>query len=313
MSLGGPVLRQHIVEFIRGSGVVTDGIVDGTSTNGPWNWVVPQGVTEISADGCSAGSGGGGGGGSGATWQGGGGGGTTGMQCMGLLLGVVPGATVTVTIGASSAPGVAGTGTGNGTGSVSSGGATTVSGLLPGGTREDGTLRLMGTAFMAVGNGSTTASVVGIAGGRADTGIGAGGAAGAATAGNGGNGTSGTYQLGTGMIRGAAGGGGGGSAATASSAGGNGGSTSPGNSTDYGLTGALTVAGGTGNTTGTISRGGGGAGASGVFGLGGTGGNGGANGSAASGYGAGGGGGGGGGDGGAGTAGYMRFTYWSAD
>jgi hypothetical protein len=33
-------MKQHVVEFIRGSGVVTDGVVDVSSVNGPWKWVV---------------------------------------------------------------------------------------------------------------------------------------------------------------------------------------------------------------------------------------------------------------------------------
>ena len=69
----------------------------------------------------------------------------------------------------------------------------------------------------------------------------------------------------------------------------------------------------TGNTTGTLSRGGGGQGGSSLFGWGGKGGDGGQAGGVGTGYGTGGGGGGGDAAGGNGRPGYVRFIYWSAE
>jgi hypothetical protein len=57
--LGGPVVRQHYVEFIRGTGVKLDGVADATSANGPWTWVVPKDVSVIFVTGVGAGGGGG--------------------------------------------------------------------------------------------------------------------------------------------------------------------------------------------------------------------------------------------------------------
>ena len=59
--LNGLNLRQHVVEFIRGTGVVTDGVVDATSTTGPWTWTMPR-AQEATLDMCGAGGGGAGGG-----------------------------------------------------------------------------------------------------------------------------------------------------------------------------------------------------------------------------------------------------------
>ena len=55
--LAGLKLRTHVVEFVRGTGVVTDGVVDAASPNGPWTWVVPDCI-DLEIDATSAGSGG---------------------------------------------------------------------------------------------------------------------------------------------------------------------------------------------------------------------------------------------------------------
>ena len=70
--LNGLNLTQHVVEFVRGAGLVTDGVVDATSTTGPWTWTMPRAL-EATIDACGAGGGGAGGGS--PTGGGGGGGG----------------------------------------------------------------------------------------------------------------------------------------------------------------------------------------------------------------------------------------------
>jgi len=94
--LGGPVIQEHVVEFLLGSGVKTDGVLDSTSANGPWTWVVPMGVAQIFVTGCGAGSGGTGG--TNASLSGGGGGGGTGMSLMNFPIEVVQGTSLTVTV-----------------------------------------------------------------------------------------------------------------------------------------------------------------------------------------------------------------------
>lgn len=95
--LAGLKLRTHVVEFVRGTGVITDGVVDATSLNGPWTWVVPDCI-DLEIDATSAG-GGGGGGYTGAA-GGGGGGGASGMGLKRWRPGVRAGQQVTVTLGA---------------------------------------------------------------------------------------------------------------------------------------------------------------------------------------------------------------------
>lgn len=301
MSLGGPVLRQHVVEFIDGTGIKTDGVVDTSDTASPFSWTVPAGVTKLYVTGCGGGSGGGGGRAAIATQRGGGGGGGAGLCVMNLPVDVVPGTQLTISIGSAGLGSAAGAAT-------SAAGSTTISPVV-----------------MAVGNvGSTTLTLTG--GGPVFTGV-ANGRAG----GNGGQifGISGggtvAPTVGVAVVnvvsnyyfaRGGAGGGGGSTTGSvAGSDGGDAGSGAFGNWMDKG--GVTAAVGGTGGTDGTNSCGGGGAGASSFFG---NGGNGGGNASASSqngtnatGYGAGGGAGGGGGDGGDGTKGYVRFVYWSAD
>lgn len=300
MSLGGPVLRQHIVEFIDGTGIKTDGVVDTSDTASPFSWTVPVGVTKLYVTGCGGGSGGGAGR-NGSVNRGGGAGGGAGLCVMNLPVDVVPGSTLTITIGSAGLGATAGTATSNA-------GSTTIAPVV-----------------MAIGNvGATTLTLTG--GGSTPAGqnigrtgsfggqiFGVGGLGGQVNAAGGSsiNAVSSYY-----MARGGAGSGAGQTTGTLPGTdGGGAGSGAFGNWMDKG--GVTAATGGTGGTDGTYSLGGGGAGASSFFGNGGNGGGnaGGTsqNGTNATGYGAGGGGGGGNGNGGDGTKGYIRFVYWSAD
>ena len=143
MSLGGPVIRQHVVEFIRGVGVITDGVTDASDTTSPWTWVVPNGVAQIFLTGCAGGAGGGGGHNATAARAGGGGGGS-GASVVNLPVLVYPSASLTVTVGAGGTGGPANT-QGNG------GDPTTIANLPTRslwaqafGSGTDGTLRIHG-------------------------------------------------------------------------------------------------------------------------------------------------------------------------
>lgn len=311
--LGGPVIQQHVVEFIRGSGVKTDGVLDGTSINGPWTWVVPMGVAQIFATGCGAGSGGSGGTNN-ATSSGGGGGGGTGMCVFDFPIDVVQNTSLQVTVGAK---GVGGTPTV----AATAGGDTIIDGVVtPIMTDTGAIIRFIGGEAGTTSTGG--AGLSGLRGGKLSA-VGAGGAS-AATAGNGvaivtelGNGS--TNQTPTILVFAQGGAGGGGGSTTVTNVGGNGG-TYPSSAfvagmwTNFSETASTLPTGGIGNSTGVggISRGGGGIGGTSLFGEGGSGGNGGANGTNATGYGAGGGGGGGAANGGDGSDGYLRISYWSA-
>jgi hypothetical protein len=305
MSLGGPVIRQHVVEFIRGTGVKTDGVVDATSTNGPWTWTVPAGVVDLMIDGCGAGqSGAAGAYQASALSAGGGAGGTSGMVCRDYRAKVVPGASLTVTIGAG------GTGAATADGTYANGGNTTVAGLLPNFLTFNNTLELRGGgSYLSPPTSSTSA--VATTGGNNST-AGSDGQQGVS------NEQTGFYFLFYYINIGSQGGGGKASGA----AGANGGFTYY-SYTQYGFfptseANWFTVA--TGTTAGGVSMGGGGRGTPSFFsGVSPAGGGGDAVGtSAGSGdYGAGGGGGGGSGTarrkGGDGGNGYVQITYWSAD
>lgn len=302
--LGGPVIQQHVVEFIRGSGVKTDGILDSTSANGPWTLVVPMGVAQILVTGCGAGSGGTGG--TNATNSGGGGGGGTGMCFADFPVDVVQNSSLTISVGAK------GTG-GTPTTAATAGGDTTIAGVVTPIMQDTGTT----IKFLGGAGGTTTTSSAGVAGLVGGKCI-ATGSAGGASASTPGNGVVVPSEISTFGVW-AAGGGGGGGASTSGST--NGGSGSPTVTagfrsflwTQLSETSGTTPTQSSGNNTGTSSRGGGGVGGTSLFGEGGNGGNGGANGTNATGYGAGGGGGGGGANGGDGSDGYLRITYWSAD
>lgn len=303
--LGGPVIQEHVVEFLLGSGVKTDGVLDSTSPSGPWTWVVPMGVAQIFVTGCGAGSGGNGG--TSAANSGGGGGGGSGMYFVEFPVDVVQNTSLTVTIGAK------GTG-GTPTVAATAGGDTTIAGVVtPIMTDTGSTLK-----FLGGGAGITASDSNGIRGndgGKVVLGTAGGTSSGTPTAGT-------NLSLldigGYGLIM--TGGAGGGAAHSTGGTGANGGGQTS-TITNFRTYFWTTVSeasgnlptGGTGNTTGTVSRGGGGIGGSSLFGEGGNGGNGGANGTNATGYGAGGGGGGGTANGGDGSDGYLRITYWSAD
>ena len=314
MSFGGPAFKQHVVEFIVGTGVVTDGVVNATGTGttvGPWPWTVPAGVAELFSDGVGGGTSGSGGGVSGGTLNtGGGGGGPAGVGWLGQRSATIPGSVLQITIGsggAAVAAGASGIGGGNTT-------VTATSGMI------SPPLFFNGLVDVVPGAGSTapTGTSASGANGR-NSGLGSGGGNGGSAGGVGSNGSPPgvpTYSKARGDSWSIGSGGGGASNATGTVAGANGGISlsTTGNSLTSSLFAAINTA-AVGNTTGTLSRGGGGSGAPSVFGPGGNGGAGGAAGSApaSTSYGAGGGGGGGDGGGGAGINGYVRFTYWSAE
>jgi hypothetical protein len=299
MALGGPVVRQHYVEFIRGTGVKLDGVVDGTSTNGPWTWVVPKDVSTIIVTG--VGAGGGGGGSSNAK---GGGGAGSGLGVQDLRCAVTPGASLTITIAAGGAGGVGTNGT--------SGGNTTIESVVISPYDYTTTINLNGGS---AGGGAGAAQ--GASGGSAyNMVVGAEAPGNATTALNGRSGNT-IWYLGTENTRfiGAAGSTAGGLSSVGSNPGGDGG-VHPSVAYIYSQM-AYAAVGGIGDTTGTVSRSGGGAGAPSMLGYGGAGGDPTINGGNGTGYGAGGGGSGGvstgsttGGDG---APGYVGIFYWSAD
>jgi len=305
--LGGPVLHQHVVEYLIGTGVKTDGVLNSASPSGPWTFVVPMGVAQILVTGCGAGSGGDGG--TNASNSGGGGGGGSGMYFVDFPIDVVQNTSLTVTIGAK------GTG-GTPTVAATAGGDTTIAGVVtPIMTDTGSTLK-----FLGGGAGVTSTSSNGGRGndgGKVVLGTAGGTSASTPTAGTNLSGLDiGGYGL---IMTGGAGGGGASTnGATSGASGGGQVATSLASFRAYFWTAVSESSGnlptaGSGNTTGTVSRGGGGIGGSSLFGEGGDGGNGGANGTNATGYGAGGGGGGGTANGGDGSDGYLRITYWSAD
>lgn len=291
---GGPQLRPYVVEFIRGTGVRVNGVVvQDSGGNGPFSWVLPDDVAFIHQLELVSGGVGGQGGGDIASPQSlaGGGGGVSGCYRKWRDVLVVPGSTLTVTVGAG---GTAGAVNGNGGGTS---GETTVAGVLPGGSfNEATTLRVSqsGMFYFAAGASASAVDTVG------------GGESAAGTDGENNISPRSDTDLGDGsryyVTDGAHGGGGRASGA----AGGNGGARGYGfASQDAGASNAA------GTNVGGISRGGGGQGGNTPFGRGGNGGSNSA-GENATNYGAGGGGGAGGFAGGAGGPGYARFVYWSA-
>lgn len=319
MSLGIVGIREHVVEFIPGTGIRTDGVVNNASLNGPWSWTVPAGVVTIEVDACSGGGGGGGGYNTGTTLPGGGGAAT--LSISDFKMKAVPQSTLTVTVGAK------GTG-GNPGSSGTNGGSTKIAGALPGFYPSYITGAVVGDIQLTGGNAGNTADASG------------GGWGG--TQGNGATGTprgiNGTtaaaaanFALYSGefvnpgyyaniKVFGGRGGHGGGASTVGSTAGGP--ASTNGSGGDifnmlYGPGGTNNeTVGASGGTDGTNSRGAGAYGARSLFGRGGIGGSGSGSGNpggAAVGYGAGGGGGSGGAAGGDGAPGYVRFTYWSMD
>jgi len=304
--LGGPNQRQHVVEFKDGTGVIQDGIVVN-SASGPWTWVVPTGVRLLLVSGVGGGSGGTGGTNN-ATSTGGGGGGGPGLAMVNAPVFVTPGASLTITLGAGGTGGTPTTGATNG-------GDTTVSGLYFQPYGEGTVFKLFGGGANQTtrtdGAGQDSGSVGGNApGSNASPGL-AGGTS-AATPTN----ATGAARLSLyGYYLAVRGTGGGGASTNPATSGANGGSNTQTN--NYAMISANSAVSaidwGSGNTTGTVSRGGGGIGGFSRFGYGGSGGNGGVDGGDATGYGAGGGGGGGGANGGDGSVGYLYITYWEVD
>jgi hypothetical protein len=279
-----PPLRRHIVEFIRGVGLVTDGVIDATTTTGPWTWVVPS-CSELMVDACSAGAGGAGGA---SGTGGGGGGGGGGLSLLGWPMNAYPGQALTVTIGQKGTGGAIGAAGGLG-GNTSIAVDGTVWKLL----RASSTAPTAGTA---ANGGSGGHSAVFVAGPTGGTGVG----------GNGALSVSANF----------------GRQCSLSSTGAAGGA--PNFSGGQVTTGIPALAGtyaSTSTATGTSTLGGGGAGAQSPFGIGtnggwgGLGGNGGVAGTSApaQAYGGGGGGGGGNAAGGDGADGYVRITYYAQD
>lgn len=295
MALGGPVVRQHYVEFIRGTGVKLDGVADGTSTNGPWTWVVPKDVTQIFVVG--VGAGGGGAGSATATPSARGScGGSSGFGVTFLACAVTPNKSLTVTVGAK--------GTGGATGNGTNGGASTITDLVYSPIDDTTTLSLNGGGL----GGTTGAST-----GAYSIGNGPNAPANAATPAAGSPSTLSSSWSPTDLRASSCGGSASGGASTTGSVDG---ANGAGVTTPHWLYSAMAKlhSGGLGNNTGTVSRSGGGCGAPSTMGYGGDGGNGGAAGSNATGYGSGGGGAGGGGAaGGNGADGYIGIFYWSAD
>lgn len=310
--LGGPVLKQHVVEFVRGVGVITDGVVDATSLNGPWSWTVPDGVAQIEMDGCGAGGGGGGGWNAGVSRSGGGGAGS-GQVVLGAKLPVAPRSTLTVVVGSKGIGGPAGA-------PGTDGGNTTIAGVLPGaplaGLNEAPDLQ---TIWIRGGGAGGSSSSQGGEGGKPGSGRfqygmdgGLLGPNNAATPPNGNDNSGATaYTFGYSFSLGCRGASGAAASTTGAVKGGDGGITHAGRYIFHWTGGYSTRA--PGNTDGTTSYGGGGRGGFTNFGRGGPGGAGQAPGGDADGYGGGGGGGGGNAPGGNASDGYVRFTYWSAD
>lgn len=307
MSLGTPNLKQHLVEFITGTGIVIDGVINNTTTTGPWTWTVPPYVTALYVTGCGAGGGGGGGYDASVSRAGAGGGGA-GATFINASVPVVPFSPLTVTVGQGGSGGAANT-NGNVGGATSIGGLASynpytitsgsVSGeldLLPGGGGFRGTDLQSGeggwsgvfpdlvTALMkpTVGASVNAATPVQPSSTTPITSSAAG------------------YDQ-----RHSPGCPGGGASTAGTTAGTNGGLFN-GTTRPYGL-----GTRGTGTTVAGTSYGGGGEGGMSPFGFFGNGGNGNAVGSNATGYGAGGGGGGGNAAGGNGANGYISFVYWS--
>ncbi len=323
MSYGSPVLRQHVVEFIVGTGVVIDGVTDnnygGGGTSGPWTWVVPTGVVNISIDGC--GGGGGGGGGYNLTVsRAGGGGGASGISVKWYIATCYASSSLLITVGAGGAGGAAAA-------QGSDGGSTTISGLAPQ-SYATTTIRQPGTtggtfAILGGGFGSRAQATVSGSGGisGANNGTlgyssasGGGGVTNAATPTQGNLGTeNAAVQSAYGAYVYAQGGQSGGAASTVGTTAGANGRSWLGTGGRYLSSGWNFNGGIAGNTDTTNSYGGGGSGSPSVYGAPGNGGIGNSVGLNATGFGAGGGGGGGNAAGGSGSPGYVCFTYWSQD
>ena len=110
--------RQHIVEWIPGVGVVTDGVTDASSTSGPWTWTPPDGVVTAVLD--AVGPGGG-----------------AGNGVLGLAVALIPNQALTITAGAAGAGGAIGA-------DGVAAGTTTITGLAANGSVVPGKLIFRG-------------------------------------------------------------------------------------------------------------------------------------------------------------------------
>lgn len=296
--LGSSPLKQHIVEFILGVGVVTDRVIDASDTTGPFTWNVPSDVAEIILDGCAGGEGGAGGGSAALMISAGGGaGGGNGTSLVRQFVSVYPNSVLTVTVSSGGSGGDVNQGGGSSS-------ATIIEGFLPGRCTWGADL---GSVFMKGSNAyqgpnpeaSTTDATKGGGGPEGDAGA---------------DGGSFNYQfnlmVGVYPITGNGGPGGGGNTI---GDGGRGGEQMAGFDQPFNnlVDASPNPRWGLGTNSGGVSRGGGGSGLMSAFGLGGAGGTGAIGGDAPA-YGAGGGGGAGGFAGGKGGDGYVRLTYWSA-
>jgi hypothetical protein len=303
--IGGSI-KEHVVEFVPGTGIITDGVANSNSTFGPWNWNIPFNILEsIRIDAIAGGSGGGGGGNVAAqvnaNSSGGGTGGGVGAVINFELLTALPGETLTITVGAG------GSGGGPGQGAPAGGGTSVQTASSPGGTSQKG---IYVVPVAGGGNGATQNNGTSAPGGNPPRWVN-----GSEYISNGQGPATGPGGIAYGYIlpgftyifRSS----GGGAAANANGAiaGANGGAAIL---TYESLLNYINQ-GGLGTTDGTISYGGGGAGASILGGIGGSGGNGeqpGGNGGFPGGAG---GGGGGNAAGGSGADGYVRIRYRSLD
>lgn len=318
MAIGGPRVRQRIIEYVTGLGQYIDGVLDGAAPSGPWTFVVPQDVTWIEVDGCGGGGGGGAGGPSASNVScGGGGGGGGAAIALGFKLFVEPGSSYTITVGSGGTAGVVGGGqpSAGGTTSIASASGVPYPWAGAAAAANPG-LYIRGGGAGVNGSGANGTPGVGGAGGTAANGL-AGGAGGVTTAQVGTNAVPDFTQFPAYSISPA---GGGGAGATAgATVGGNGGNN--GITTGVGVmpvamsTGAIDLTNGTrgtGTQNGT-SFGGGGSGGWCPFGGMSVAGNGNAAATAGNGFGVGGAGGGGNGAGAAGMPGLLILTFWSAE
>ena len=325
MSLGGPVFKQHIVEFVYGVGVVVDGVIDMSySVAGPWDWSPAQGgprLVLMSAIGAGAG-GSGGGGASGVCGVGGGGSGGAGTPVIDIPQWIRPGEVWTITLGAPGAGGAPGAPGTTATAGSGSGGNTTIAGLVrPTGNFGLGIVTLNGGSGQYGGKYATGAGFAGGGTGGYSGPQGAQGGAGGNAAGS--DGAKGSFfTIGTAFMSFSApiwsASGGGASAAYPFTSAGGSGADCQAPYTSFLTTVALATtgaAGGAGNQSilngSQTSFGGGAAGPYTMYGRGGPGGNGNAAGGDATGYGSGGGG--GNAAGGKGAPGYVRLVYEAAD
>lgn len=311
---GGGGGIQHLIEYVPGVGVYTDGVLDASSPNGPWTltWANFFGTQDTALKPKLSGvtSGGSGGGGYNASIsRAGGGGGAGGLHFTDMETAVLSTDVWSITIGA------AGTAVAAFAAGIQ-GGAITITGFRGEAVNING---MQGTLTLPGGGGGSRglAGAGGAGGGYGAQGVGLGGTTQASpTAGSVGSQVSALtgYPVMGAILTAFGGSGGGGASTTGSNVGANGGARMPasGGNILNNLYGTVSGNAAAGNTDGVTSYGGGGYGGYSLWGLAGAGGAGQAAGSDATGYGAGGGGGGGNAGSGAGSKGYLRVQFTSS-